>query len=426
MEPLELRGVEHQYAYSMADGYARYTHLNEESAKRELLDAMTQAEQYATEVRSSEDLSDPMVQNGLVAGAFIVRHAIERLPETPPPTEEGEAFIDLFDAAMEAFFSGEISFVERARLFDMAQQASLPPNGRKDRNQRIYQARANFVAAVFDKRAEGSAAYQGISIPNFLETATWLYGTSDEAAQERGWSLEPQKSVLKQNLALLRRSRGELDEDSQALAEAAGISQQAVLEYASRALHRFVYRKDQVEQDLEHMRETGILTHVKRRPDILNYPYRVIVEHEDAYVNMGIDRELVRSQPKLYVYNPATIQQRFETIVQLVEHVTTGEKSEIESTIQEVLATPRILIETSERRAQQQLAIFAQFGHPEDWADVVHYPHPNAQGAPRQAVLNNLFRAGKELMTVMQSDPAQNIFVVARQIVHRHKRSHAS
>lgn len=182
-------GVEHEYACNMADAYARYIRLDDEPARQDLLSAMVQADQYAAEVRSSEDPQDTdTIHNGLVASAFILQHAIDDSPE-PIITPEGDQFISLFDDAMEAFYSGELSYTERARLFDLAHQATSPLTTDTEQAQ---QAHTDFVSAVFGPDTEEARVYQEVDLMDLLKTASWLYGTSDEIVETRGWSIEPQ------------------------------------------------------------------------------------------------------------------------------------------------------------------------------------------------------------------------------------------
>lgn len=193
MDSYELSGVEHEYARSMADAYARYVRLDAEPARRPLLAAMVQADQYATEVRSDECPQDTdTMRKGLTASQFILRRAIETSPE-PIVAPKTSQFIDLFDTAMDALYSGELSLVDQAYLFDMARQAAVPLDGRKDRDQAIRRARASFVAIVFGPNTPEAHAYQNVDLVDFLKTTSWLYGTTDEIVETRGWSYEPQQ-----------------------------------------------------------------------------------------------------------------------------------------------------------------------------------------------------------------------------------------
>lgn len=269
---------------------------------------------------------------------------------------------------------------------------------------------------------KGSESYHGISTTNALRTAIWLYGESDEAAIERGWSIEP-RIVLAPNLSVLRLTPGELDKASTELAAAADITQTEVLLRATRGLYRFSYQADAMRDELQEMQELGIKSHIQKRPDLLNYPLGVILANEQAYVDMGIALADVRRHYKLYVYKPERIEARLDAFRSLTAAISPElPAQELEATIEEICQKPRLLVDNSERRLATYTRLVERFGSLPGWRALTEDPYPQAKGAPRQAALNNLLRADiDELHATMEVDPSQNIFVAARHIVNARK-----
>jgi hypothetical protein len=413
-----------EYARQMRNGAEAYQRCTDH-ATRHALAAQLGSIELATNA-AVEVINDKSAELALLYGASVaLRAAIESTEpvatDAREPTSEAEQFIARFDSGIDAFFPEGIAITERMTLFDLAITGRRHPNGHKHENAEIYQAREEFIAKLTGKRLAGHESYHGISLDEMLKTAAWLHGRSDAEAIERGWSLEP-RGVFAANLSILRRSQTEIDTDSSELSQLAGISQPDVLAKASRGLYRFGYQREQMVQEMEQMAEIGIFGHIQKRPDLLNFPITEILKIEARYVEMGIPVDIVRKQPKLYVYKPSRIAERVAAFVGLADLLAPANEDEKTRLKVELTTTPRLLVDNSAGKIERYRKLLEQYATPRAWEDVVAESHPLADGKPRQSALNNLLRADlDELTQYMRDNPTDNIFVAARKIVNAKK-----
>lgn len=417
-----FHGVECQYFDVMSQSYDVYIRMADGPARIALLGVIDAAEDLLTGlplVGPTHSSEIPLFGVAAGMGRLALDIAQSSGRAEVQPTEN---FIQIFERGIDAFFSEGISTGDKARLFDLAMQASQKPAPSKADNEALYQARSDIIFALFGKRLTGMRSYQGVNIEDMFKTAAWLHGETHEVVHERGWSLDP-KVILGQNLSLLRRSPEQLDKASTELADIAEVTQKDILEHAGRALYRYGHQAELMRHEIREMAEMGTLELVKKRPDILNYPVKVQLEVEDAYVSMGMDRTEVRKHAKLYVYKPETIKDRLHEIEKCIAAIDAHlDPTEIEKTVQEILSTPALLIEYGKARIMQRAQLVAQYASQSDWHEVVDNPHTNAADAPRRAALANVLRAKEaDLKAALEAEPEVNIFIAARTIVNQNK-----
>lgn len=209
-----IRRAEANYASAMSTGVDHYFHAVSEvnTQKQKILGAIAQAEGYAEEALGNDDENTAAVYEALIASKFILEKTVETTPVSSP-TVETEEFIELFKHGMEAFFEDELSFTDKASLFDMAWVATRPLGKNEEGNQHIRQARVDFIARVLDEEPEGPQAtvYGSVDVVDFLKTAVWLYDQPqpDEVIESHSWSVDP-RPVLRHNPTLPQYLRSEL------------------------------------------------------------------------------------------------------------------------------------------------------------------------------------------------------------------------
>lgn len=333
--------------------------------------------------------------------------------------EQSDLFIENFEHGIDAFFPEGLTAPEKAQLFDTYALASQRPNGRTDVNKTIYEARAQIIEQLIDKRFESLEAYHGINVSDVFAMAGWLYGHSEEEVATRGWSVDP-VTVYKPNPGLLHIKPNVLQTSAEGLAQDTGMSMSDVLTRAHRGLYRYAQNPQLVQAEISEHRARGTLKQILQRPDILNYPLHVLEQKEADYVAMGIPLDDVRANGKFYVYRTERIEGRIKLLGQSLTEFDCLTSQDHAVLMDRFVTTPRLVLDCGEKKIQTIVELVTRYASVSQWVQALHELGQHRQGdTPQGAVLYYFGRVNTEkLQATMQADPKQNIFLVARDLVN--------
>ncbi len=428
-----MHAVLDRYIEAGQQGYHHFVRTQSGPARLALLDAMQAADEAATALPIDSDTSDYNFSTldevvPFVGAVTQLEATLTEITDASHPEFEGEEeqqFAELFDRGIEAYFPEGIAWSEKARLFELAQLGNTnPPKGHtKADNRPIYEARADFIEGLTGKRFELFDSYQGIHVSEILQAAVWLYGDSDETVQQRGWTITP-RDVFTPNLDLMRFSAARLEATATQLAELTGMPIEKVFS-AHRGLYRFSQHREVVAGEMRAYKAMGIDTLIARRPDILDYPIKIIREKERAYMKMGIPLSTIRSHEKFYVYRPETIQGRIDTFQETLEHFADYlDPEEATLLMQEFKRRARVIIDCGEDKIKTMTRLIRLYGNAIHWDNAINEPQPNQKSPPQVSMLLNLARVSTAKLTAhMAANPEDNIFIAARRLVNAQKKT---
>jgi hypothetical protein len=361
-----------------------------------------------------------------IGGVLLTELEQIEVSESLVEDEQRETLIKNFEGSMDIFFPEGIALSEKAKLFSLTTQAATCPdkNSKKQDNESIYEARAELIEALIGKRYGDSNFYKGISVNEIFETAQWMYGGTEDEYQERGWSIDPVEA-FKLNPQFLRYNKDKLEHATNSLADKIGVPVEKILTSAHRGIYRYINAPEKVEAEIDTLLEMGFTpAYFKRRPDLLNYPLKVIIERENALVAMGISLDVVRSNEKFYLYKPETIKERIDTIQQYItklsENIISTEEAEI--MMSQYLSRKSFLLDYGKDRIKTNLNIVMHYAQPVHWIEALRDAQVEDLNAKIGSILYNVLKVKpNDISQALENAPTKNVFTVARKIVNKNK-----
>ncbi len=402
--------------------YEAFLRTNSEQTQDELLRAMRLSEGILglLTIQSPEHVSEVPLSLG---GLLVAREVVSDIEvQDAEPSAERELFIQWFEKGIEAFQPEPILHSEKAELFALAWQAQQRPNGDKAEKLRIINARADLIERLTGKRYESEETYHGISMLDIFQTAHWIRGGHPDGTMGEERAVDP-VDVYALNPSLYKYSQEQIARSAQRLADSSGAPIDKILTSAHRGIYRGINNAQQIDTELAKMRELGILHHAKRRPDIFNYPLKVLLEKEDQYVAMGIPLEVIRSEAKFYVYKPETILDRIQLVDSALE-AAAGYLSPQERQFigQEFRSKPRLIIDCGRPKIAATIALIQQYATPRQWAEVRAQMKPDNPFSMYASILQAFGRLRLSVIeTEFLASPDANLFLTARQIINAGK-----
>lgn len=336
---------------------------------------------------------------------------------------ERQRLIDSFDKGIDAFFPEGISTSYRTELFILADTAYGRPNGKSEENTVIYESRKKLIFELLEKTYDSQKFYHGVSVVDLFETADWLYGGSEDQHEQQGWSIDP-RLPYQLNPQLLRYDKETIQSTSTSFSEHVGIPVPTLLTSAARGNYRYLQSPEAVQQEIIKLKELGIdNAALKRRPDILNYPLKVLQQKEKDYIAMGVPKAVVRSTEKFFVYKTETIKERIDLLDVFIDKLesTVLDKESAELAKQTVRENKSLMLEFGKDRIKSNTGLVLQYAHDYNWNEAVEEASILTNDALKSVIYNMLKAKPDELKKYMELNPNENIYRVARKLVHKSK-----
>lgn len=333
---------------------------------------------------------------------------------------EAQAYEASFQRGFEAFLPQGIDDGDASRIRTLFDAAGRMETGICAEDRTIaYDARRLLAEALIGK-SYNNEMLKGIVFDRMFDAAHWISGLG----RGEGVRTVDPALVFRLNPQLMKYSAQQIEGAVTKLQRSTNVSTDTLLVKGPKAIYLTIESPERMAKQLAELHDMGILRHVKKRPDILNYPPYVLRHKEREYHRMGIPMSVIMSEPKFYIYETETIAGRINAFRGLLRSMSAYMDPEDGDIMRaELLLQPRILIDCGRPKIKRVASLISTYAKPGQWQDAKDSAASHAR-SPQTSMMMAFARTNPDnIEAAMSEDPQQNIFELVRRLVNEKKKT---